>query len=151
VVSPRAPSSVLVIDANIVLSAVLGRRLRLVFQTLVASRTEVTSALAADEVQGVARGAPGLPRVATGELVETLLGGLGVVDEAVYADLMERVGECSHTRGSSTQRFDPGCASACLYVGVRCRSMDHDRTFAGTGRPSWSNANLNDSLITDRI
>jgi len=77
--------------------------LRLVFQTVVASRTEVTLAHAADEVRGVARGAPGLPRVATGELVEALLGGLGVVDKAVYADLMERVGECSHTRGGSTK------------------------------------------------
>jgi hypothetical protein len=82
-----APSSVLVVDANIILSEVLGRRLRLVFQTVVANRTEVTSAHAADEVGDVARGAPGLPRGGTGELVKALLGGLDVVDEAVYGDL----------------------------------------------------------------
>ena len=48
---PRAPSSVLVVDANIILSVVLGRRSRPVFEQVVAERTVVTSARAAEEVR----------------------------------------------------------------------------------------------------
>src|SRR5215210_6724459 len=59
--SPRPPTSVLVVDANIILSVVLGRRSRPVFEQVIASRTVVTSARAADEVRGVLREIRGLP------------------------------------------------------------------------------------------
>ena len=147
-VSPRAPSSVLVVDANIILSVVLGRRSRPVFETVAASRTVVTSARAADEVRGVVRGVPDLPHDAA-ELAEALLGGIGVVDEAVYADLKEGAERVltqavASRNGSTSDAHLLACAWA-----FDADLWTHDRDFAGTGWPSWSNANLNDSLSPD--
>ena len=146
--SPRAPSSVLVVDANIILSVVLGRCSRPVFETVVASRTVVTSARAADEVRGVVRGAADLPRDAA-ELAETLLGGIGVVDAAVYADLMEGAGRVlTHAVASRNGSTRDAHLLACAWA-FDADLWTHDRDFAGTGWPSWSNANLNDSSSPD--
>jgi predicted nucleic acid-binding protein len=101
----------------------------------------VTSARAADEVRGVLREAPGLPPHA-GELADALLGGILVVDAAVYADLVDVAGRVlaravASRNGSTRDAHLLACAwtfDADLWT--------HDRDFAGTGWPSWSNANL---------
>jgi predicted nucleic acid-binding protein len=143
--SPRAPSSVLVIDANIILSSVLGRRSRPVLETVIASRTVVTSARAADEVRGVVRNTPGLPSDA-GERVEALLGGIGVVDEAVYAELVQSARRAlAHAVASRNGSTDDAHLLACAWA-FDADLWSHDRDFAGTGWPSWSNTNLSDSV-----
>jgi predicted nucleic acid-binding protein len=145
---PRVPSSVLVVDANIILSVVLGRRSRPVFETVIASRTVVISVHAANEVRGVVRGIPGLPRDAA-ELAEALLGGIGVVDEAVYADLMEGAARVlAQAVASRNGSIRDAHLLACAWA-FDADVWTHDRDFAGTGWPSWSNANLNDSLRPD--
>jgi predicted nucleic acid-binding protein len=141
--SPRAPSSVLVVDANVILSVVLGRRSRPVFERVIASHTVMTSARAADEVRGVLQGIPGLPPDAV-ELAEALLAGIGVVDEAVYTDLMEGAGRVlkqavASRDGSASDAHLLACAWA-----FDADLWTHDRDFAGTGWASWSNANLSD-------
>jgi predicted nucleic acid-binding protein len=145
---PRVPSSVLVVDANIILSVVLGRRSRPVFETVIASRTVVISVHAANEVRGVVRGIPGLPRDAA-ELAEALLGGIGVVDEAVYAELMEGAAKVlAQAVASRNGSIRDAHLLACAWA-FDADVWTHDRDFAGTGWPSWSNANLNDSLRPD--
>ena len=145
---PRVPSSVLVVDANIILSVVLGRRSRPVFETVIASRTVVISVHAANEVRGVVRGIPGLPRDAA-ELAEALLGGIGVVDEAVYAELMESAARVlAQAVASRNGSIRDAHLLACAWA-FDADVWTHDRDFAGTGWPSWSNANLNDSLRPD--
>ena len=144
---PRTPSSVLVIDANIILSVVLGRRSRPVFEAVIASRTIVTSARAAEEVRGVLGGQPRLPRDALAR-ADALLAGLVVVDEAVYADLIETAGQVlaravASRNGSTTDAH----LLACAWV-FDAALWSHDRDFAGTGWPSWSNANLKEALET---
>jgi hypothetical protein len=70
--SPRLPTGVLVVDANIVLGVVLGKRSRPVFQMVWAKRDLATSARAREEVLGRTRGLEArLP--ATTELVTDLL------------------------------------------------------------------------------
>ena len=143
--SPRAPSSVLVVDANIILSVVLGRRSRPVFEQVIAERTVVISTRAAEEVRGVLRHAAGL----SGEVArhaEALLSGIVVVDEAVYADLA--VAACrvlevavASRNGSTADAHLLACAWA-----FDADIWSHDRDFAGTGWPSWSNANLSRSV-----
>jgi len=133
------------VDANSILSVVLGRRSRPVFEQVIASRTVATSARAAAEVRGVLRKTLGLPPHA-GELAEALLGGILVVDAAVYANLVEIAGRVlaravASRNGSTRDAHLLACAwtfDADLWT--------HDRDFAGTGWPSWSNANLSDSL-----
>jgi predicted nucleic acid-binding protein len=143
--SPRPPSAVLVVDANIVLSVVLGRRSRPVFEQVVASRTVVTSAHAADEVRAVLRETPDLPPHA-GELAEELLGGILVMDAAIYADLVE-VAERVLARAVASRNGSTRDAHllACAWT-FDADLWTHDRDFAGTGWPSWSNANLSNSL-----
>ncbi|HEX8665900.1 MAG TPA: PIN domain-containing protein [Beijerinckiaceae bacterium] len=145
--SPRSPSSVLIVDANIILSVVLGRRSRPVFERVVASRAVVTSARAADEVRAVVRNTPGLPNDAA-ELAEALLGGIAVVHEAVYADAVEvAAGVLAHAVASRNGSTRDAHLLACAWV-FDADLWSHDRDFAGTGWPSWSNANLSDTLVS---
>jgi hypothetical protein len=85
---PRTPSSVIVVDANTILSVVLGRRSRPVFAEVTASRRVVTAAREAEEVRHVLRSVPHLPPEAI-KLAEALLGGIEVVPQVVYADRLE--------------------------------------------------------------
>ena len=143
--APRAPTSVIVVDANIILSVVLGRRSRPVFERVIANRRVATSTRAADEVRGVLRETSGLPRQA-GELAEALLSGIIIVEEAIYAHLVDYAGRVlawavASRNGSMRDAHLLPCAwmfDADLWT--------HDRDFAGTGWPSWSNANLSASL-----
>jgi predicted nucleic acid-binding protein len=119
-----------------------------VFETVIASRTVVISVHAANEVRGVVRGIPGLPRDAA-ELAEALLGGIGVVDEAVYADLMDGAARVlAQAVASRNGSIRDAHLLACAWA-FDADVWTHDRDFAGTGWPSWSNANLNDSLRPD--
>lgn len=143
--TPRTPSSVLVVDANIILSVVLGRRSRPIFEKVVASRAVVTSARAAEEARSVLRSTPGLRRDAS-ELVEALLGAIGVVQEAVYADAVEPAAQvlAQAVASGNGSTFDAHLLACAWIFDADLRS--HDRDFAGSGWPSWSNANLSDSL-----
>jgi predicted nucleic acid-binding protein len=143
--SPRAPSAVLVVDANIILSVVLGRRSRPLFERVIASRIVVTSAHVADEVRAVARVTPGLPRD-TGKRIEALLGVIGVANQAVYTDLVEGARRVlSRAVASRNGSTNDAHLLACAWA-FDADLWSHDRDFAGTGWPSWSNANLNNSV-----
>jgi predicted nucleic acid-binding protein len=138
---PRTPTSVIVVDANIILSVVLGRRSRPVFAEVIAARNILTSARAAEEVRHVLRSVPHLPPEAA-ELAEALLGGIVVVPQVVYA---ERLDEASHVLTDAVASRNGSVSDAHLLACAWTFDADvwsHDRDFAGTGWPAWSNANL---------
>ena len=135
----------LAVDANVILSVVLGRRSRPIFERVVAHRTVVTSARAAAEVRGVLQDKPNLPGDAV-ELADALLAGILVADEAIYAELLDAAAQvlarAVPSRDASTRDAH---LRACAWV-FDADLWSHDRDCAGTGWPSWSNGNLSDSL-----
>ncbi len=142
--APRTPSSILAIDANIILSVVLGRRSRPVFERVVEHRTVVTSARAAEEVRNVLTRFPEDRKRA-----EALLNGIGIVEEGVYAGLLENAAKVL-TNAVASRNGSPADAHllACAWT-FDADLWSHDRDFAGTSWVSWSNANLNGSLAPD--
>lgn len=145
--SPRAPSSTLVVDANIVLSATLGYRSRPVFERVTARRAVVISARAADEVRGVlgVRNVPG----GAMERADALLAGLFVAEPETYAGFEAAAGQVleravASRNGSMRDAHLLACAWA-----FNADLWTHDRDFAGAGWPSWSNANLSESLRSE--
>jgi predicted nucleic acid-binding protein len=142
---PRRPSAILVVDANVLLSVVLGRRSERVFGFVAESRVVVTSARAAEEVRGVLGGRPNLPSGALAR-AEALLAGIGVIEEPVYAGLLDGAARVlaqavASRNGSTTDAHLLACAWT-----FDADLWSHDRDFAGTGWPSWSNANLSEAL-----
>ena len=93
------------------------------------------------------RDTPSLPNDAA-ELAEALLGGVAVVHEAVYADAVETAaGVLARAVASRNGSTRDAHLLACAWV-FDADLWSHDRDFAGTGWPSWSNANLSDTLVS---
>jgi hypothetical protein len=127
------------------LSVVLGRRSKRVFEHVVESRTIVTSAHTVDEIRGVLRGRPNLPSGAA-ERAEALLSGIGVIEEAVYAGLLEgAAGVLTKAVASGNGSMADAHLLACAWT-FDADLWSHNRDFAGTGWPSWSNANLSEAI-----
>jgi len=131
----------LVLDTNIVLSAALGRRSISIFDTLNGRRLVATSARVAEEVRRVLIGVPDLPAVARVR-AEMILAGIDVVDVARYADGVESaVRILRDAVASRNGSMYDAHVLACAWL-LDADIWSHDRDFAGTGWPSWSNANL---------
>lgn len=131
------------VDANIILSVLLGRRSLPVFRRIVERRTVLTSSRALEEVRGVLTSL-----AATREQAEALVanGSVTIVEETAYADLLDAAARVltravASRNGSSADAHLLACAWAC-----DADIWSFDRDFAGTGWPSWSNANLDEAL-----
>jgi predicted nucleic acid-binding protein len=147
-VSPRSPSPVIVVDANIVLSVALGLRSRPVFEIIQARCALVTSARARAEIRGRARsigeGAGEAPAIA-----EMLLDVVTVADESLYADRLRGASEVLRMATASRNGSTSDAHILALAWALDADVWSHDRDFAGTGWPSWSNANLRSGLERD--
>ena len=133
------------VDANILLSVLLGRRSRPLFDVVARSRTIVTSTHATDEVRGVLRGKPDLPGGIL-DRADALLRGIGVIDKPVYADRMDDAAwVLTHAVASRNGSTTDAHLLACAWV-FDADIWSHDRDFAGSGWPSWSNANLSGAI-----
>ena len=141
--SRRPPSSVLVVDANIVLSVVFGLRSRPVFEAVLATRALLTSARVREEVLGTAAhvGEPGAVEIAT-----ALLEMVTVVDASLYEDRLEPAAAVLRHAVASRNGSIKDAHVLALAWTLDADIWSHDRDFAGTGWPSWSNANLRASL-----
>lgn len=134
----RAPSAVLVVDANIILSVVLGRRSAAVFARVAKSCRVITSARTVQEVRGVLRDK--VPPIA--DLAEALLAAIGMIDAAIYAERIDAAERClALAVASQNGSIADAHLLACAWV-FDADIWSHDRDFAGCGWPSWSNANL---------
>ncbi len=145
---PRTPSSILVVDANIILSVVLRRRSQPVFAEVIAARIVVTSARAAEEVRHVLRSVPRLPPE-TPEFAEALLVGSEVVPELVYVDRLDTVSRhLTDAVASRNGSISDAHLLACAWT-FEADIWSPDRDLAGTGWPSWSNANLHRAISAE--
>lgn len=139
--SPRPPSEFLVTDANIILSCVLGRKTQRVFETVRAARNLIASERTRDEVLGK------LASLAGGDagsllLAKAIIAHLVIVDTRAYRDLLAPAARAlrhAPPSGNGSERDAHVLALAWL---LDADIWSHDRDFAGTGWPTWSNANL---------
>ncbi|MEH3147591.1 MAG: PIN domain-containing protein [Methylobacterium frigidaeris] len=142
---PRRPSNVLVVDTNIILSAALGRRSVSVFDVISGRRSIATSARVAEEVRRVLGGVPDLPVVALAR-AEAILAGIDVIEAVNYLPRIESAARAlSDAVASRNGSTADAHVLACAWL-LDADIWSHDRDFAGTGWPSWSNANLRRSL-----
>lgn len=144
--SPRRPSSVIVVDTNIILSIALGLRSRPVLNVVRAKRMLVTSARARDEARGVAGGMGSGAELA---IVDDLFEHITVADEHLYAAHLEAAAEVLRTAVASRNGSVTDAHVLALAWAVDGDIWSHDRDFAGTGWPSWSSANLRASLDSE--
>lgn len=143
--SPRPPSPVIVVDANIVLSVALGLRARPAFEAVLARRPLLTSARAREEILGRAAGL-GADVPEAPEIASAVLGIVTVVDETLYADRLDRAAQVLRLAAASRNGSTNDAHVLALAWTLDADIWSHDRDFAGTGWPSWSSANLRASL-----
>ncbi|WP_082171972.1 PIN domain-containing protein [Methylobacterium indicum] len=130
-----------VVDTNIVLSAALGCRSVSVFDALADRRLVATSARVAEKVQRVLLSVPDLPAGAPVR-AGVILAGIDVIDASYYSDRIESAaGVLSDAVASRNGSTSDAHVLACAWL-LDADIWSHDRDFAGTGWPSWSNANL---------
>ena len=146
--TPRLPTPLLVVDANIILSVALGLRSRPVFEVAQSRRSLLTSARAREEVLGTLRDAKiGSARAV--EIATDLLEIVSVVDAALYSDRLECAAQALRFAVASRNGSDKDAHVLALAWTLDADIWSHDRDFAGTGWPSWSNATLLASLTSE--
>lgn len=143
--SPRRPSSALVVDANIILSVAFGQRSRPVFEAVLERHALLTSARAEREVVGRASDLSNGSAEAVA-IASDLLGIVTVVDESLYAAHLPAAAEALRLGVASRNGSVRDAHILALAWTLDADIWSHDRDFAGTGWPSWSNANLRASL-----
>lgn len=148
--SPRAPSALLVVDSNVILSTALGLRSRPTFAVAASRRALLTSERAAEEVMHTVAD----PRVGSAAAIGVaadLLHIVTVVDAGLYAEHLpaaeETLRHAVASRNGSTRDAHVLALAWLLAADI----WSHDRDFAGTGWPSWSNGNLLAGLAAEPI
>ena len=129
------------VDTNILLGQMLGRRSEALFLAIVTARTVVMTARTAAEMHGVLRGRTArIPRADAQP--RELPVQLPIIPERIYlgrlAAAREVLRDAVASRNGST---GDAHLLACGWV-LDADLWTHDRDLAGTGWPSWSNANL---------
>lgn len=146
----RPPTPSIVVDANIVLSAVLGQRTRRAMAAVSQQRNVVTTEKVADEVRSVA--ASMSARLAGASEMALVL--IGAIDVRQGVDYGEGVEAAEATlRNAVASRSGSGRDAHVLALAwvLGADIWSHDRDFAGTGWPSWSSANLLAHLVSAEL
>ncbi|MFH6785044.1 MULTISPECIES: PIN domain-containing protein [Methylobacterium] len=118
-------------NTKLILSAVLGCRSLPAFEVISRKRSIATSARVADEARRVLRGdLSDLPSDALAR-EEAIPGGIHVIAAHAYAASLDRAASV----------LSDAHVLACAWL-LDADIWSHDRDFAGTGWPSWSNADL---------
>lgn len=139
--TPRPPSLYVAVDADILVSAVLGRAGRAAIAEIAVTRTLLTSAEAERETRRRVSD-PRLfdPRHAA--FLETLFLSVRPVAPSDYAPLLP---EAARALSLAPPSGNGSEADAHLLAAAWVTDADiwtHDRDFAGTGWPTWSTRNL---------
>ncbi|SFC89677.1 Predicted nucleic acid-binding protein, contains PIN domain [Bosea sp. CRIB-10] len=144
----RKPSETLVVDANIILSAVLGFRARPLLEQIGARRALVISSGAALEVRHVlSRIAPDTPILI--EIASEILEAIEMVEEVRYNDGLGAAAQSLRRAVGSRNGSINDAHILALAWTYDADIWSHDRDFAGTGWPSWSSANLAAALADE--
>jgi PIN domain len=146
--TPRKPSGSLAVDANIILSSVLGARTRRHLGAVAAARALITTEDSVGEINLVLARL-GIDSAEALNAVERHLDLLILAPAASYAHrlpaAMAALRDAPASRNGST-------LDAHLLAAAWLHDADiwsHDRDFAGTGWPSWSSANLRAALAAE--
>lgn len=144
----RKPSETLVVDANIILSAVLGFRARPLLERVGARRALVISSGASLEVRHVlSRIEPDTPVLI--EIASEILDAIEVVEEPRYNDGLGAAAQSLQRAVASRNGSISDAHILALAWVYDADIWSHDRDFAGTGWPSWSSANLAAALADE--
>ena len=137
--SPHLPSPAIVVDTNILVSAVLGSATGSHLDRIASERSLITSEAAFDEASRVV----GHIRPQDLPVLEALLDLVTIVatDDVGPADLEEARTVLRNASASKNGSTDDAHILALAWT-VDADLWSHDRDFAGTGWPSWSTANL---------
>jgi predicted nucleic acid-binding protein len=144
-VTRSVPSETIVIDANILVSAVLGVATARVISKVAEKRFLILGLPSLIEAQRTVRHIANEPRTAIGRL-EAYAASMELVNDVRFAETLDLAGERLRNAPASrngSARDAHVLALAWLYD---ADIWSHDRDFAGAGWPSWSSANLQAAL-----
>lgn len=144
----RRPTPILVIDANIVLGAVFGRRDGIRLSEVAGSRSLICSHdMMVEATKVVDHVRPG-SRDAADRLIRSFEA-IEVVERGVYTPVMARAQRSLAFAAASRNGSTRDAHIIALAWTYDADIWSHDRDFAGTGWPSWSSANLAAALIEE--
>ena len=137
--SPRLLSSAIVVDANILVSAVLGSATGVHLERIAGERSLITSEAAFEEASRVV----GHIRPQDLPVLAALLDLVAIVatEDVVTTDLEDAQTTLRNAVASKNGSTNDAHLLALAWT-VDADLWSHDRDFAGTGWPSWSTANL---------
>jgi predicted nucleic acid-binding protein len=137
--SPRLLSSAIVVDANILISAVLGSATGIYLDRAAGARSLITSETAMREASRVV----GHIRPTDLPVLESLLDLLTIVlgEDVTEPDLESAERMLKNATASKNGSPNDAHLLALAWT-IDADLWSHDRDFAGTGWPSWSTANL---------
>ncbi len=143
----KSPSAILIVDSNIILSALFGTSTRPVLLQVQVTRSLRTTARAIAEISGVLS-SPALAVRARRDLSD-IMHAIDISAAEEYANVVPRAeyilrGANADKKGSATDAH----ILACAWV-YHSDIWSHDRDFAGSGWPSWSTANVRFAINED--
>ncbi len=144
----RQPSTSVIVDANIVVSAVMGRKTGPAVNVAASRVRLVTSARAADEAVTV------VTRLTQDGSEERLLAAIylqqiDIIPDGDYRTDLPKAAACLQNAVASRNGSTDDAHLLALAWLLSADIWSHDRDFAGTGWPSWSTANLLSCLAAE--
>lgn len=140
-----SPSAVLVLDTNILVSAILGVRDSTVLAHVSRHRALIASEDLARELRLVVARIDGRKA----QRAEALLEAIEVIDKETYAANLDAARSALRNAPRSRNGSMSDAHILALAWTFDADIWSHDRDFAGTGWPSWSSANLAAALSTE--
>jgi predicted nucleic acid-binding protein len=136
-----APTKFIVVDTNILLSAILGGRTRETIADVEAARELVVTRSSVIEALAVlSRLEAGLE--ASRVVLPKVMSGMRIIEPEAYASLLSMASNSLRNASASRNGSDKDAHVLALAWMYDADIWSHDRDFAGTGWPSWSSANL---------
>jgi predicted nucleic acid-binding protein len=144
----RSPSPILVVDANIVVSAVMGTRSGQAIAKVAAQHELTTSETTVDEIQAVIRRLLS-QRPEAVELAKAYLAQIAIRPIEGAETLIKEAALVLRDAVASRSGSTSDAHLLALAWALDADLWSHDRDFAGTGWPSWSSANLLAQIAAD--
>jgi predicted nucleic acid-binding protein len=146
--TPRRPSDSLAVDANIILSSVLGARTRDHLRAVAALRSLITTEETVAQIKLV------LERlgIESDEALHVVERHLRLIILAPKSSCASRLTAAKAALGDAPASRNGSTDDAHLLAAAWLHDADiwsHDRDFAGSGWPSWSSANLRAALSAE--
>jgi predicted nucleic acid-binding protein len=143
----RAPSALLVVDSNILVSAIMSKREPRIVQDFSERRTLLLTAKARSEIMRLQTklfdSRQGAERLAD------MLQLVRIIDDDVFENNLPLAATTlAQAVASKNGSVRDAHILACAWE-YHADIWSHDRDFAGTGWPSWSTANLRDYMMDE--